>query len=80
MCKLPDGVMNSEVDDLKERGRANTFTKLCNMLAGRGTSTSLMTVPPRTPRNHIHPAPVPGGKVFILVGGAQRPRCCKGSG
>jgi len=49
------------------------------MLAGRGTSTSLIRHRHADPRSHLF-CTVSWRESFILVGGAQRPRCGKGGG
>jgi hypothetical protein len=65
MCKLPDGVLNSEVDDLKERTKQYIHQAL--QYACRSWHKHLVATCRHMRRNHICPAPFLEGKFLFWL-------------
>ena len=83
MCKLPDGVANSDVSDLKER--ADKYIDPALRYACMSWYMHLVdadTMHNVRPCTHDHPYPlsVPGEEVSVMAGSAQCPRRCQECG
>ena len=69
MCQLPDGVTNSGVGDLREG--AGRYVDQALQYACRSWHKHLVDMIPAHKLKITYPAPVPGGKFFVLVVGAS---------